>query len=239
MSQLEEHCVECGTKVATISDTPLCSKVCQKKYAMRMIRNMSDKNAWCPTCSKEFDSVKCVCYHHNNKHSFEVRRTEICEECGSVFEPSNSENFNKYCSEECFGDSKHQGFVEIQCSGDFCSKVFKCKRSLYNQHNIKYCSQSCANSGTQNPHWKNKEVRGIRDTPEYRSWKKKVHENYECCVDCGSEENLHAHHKIPISENKDMATDVSNDVILCATCHSKQHPDIPEKLFVNAGENYE
>jgi len=51
----------------------------------------------------------------------------------------------------------------------------------------------------------------------------------ECQV-CGTIENLHAHHIIPVSIG---GLDVSeNGEALCASCHADRHPDVPRGLFL-------
>jgi len=49
------------------------------------------------------------------------------------------------------------------------------------------------------------------------------------CQKCGSAKNLQAHHIIPISVGG--ADDSNNGVALCAECHAKKHPDVPQELF--------
>jgi hypothetical protein len=225
MSDIAKRCVECGTQVPTISETPLCSKDCQIEYAHRMVRSMSDDTAWCPTCHTEFDSIQSVCYHHNKSHTFDLHRTAICEQCGDVFRPTNSNNPSKYCSEECFGKDKTATKFEIECKN--CGSLFK---SLQNQR--KFCSEDCYLNTEHNPFYQGGSS-NIRRTAEYRQWRQIVHNKYDDCNKCGATENLQAHHIVPVSEDEELATDVDNGVLLCGECHSEEHPDMSTELFKN------
>jgi len=225
MSDIEKRCVECGTEIATISDTPLCSKDCQIDYAHRMVRNMSDDEAWCPTCQESFDDVKRVCYHHNKSHNFELYRTEICENCDEQFRPSSSSNPSKYCSEKCFGEDNRVELDTVYCKN--CGDSFE----TYPFQDVEFCSKSCSTSREFHWNWSGGND-NVRNTAEYREWKSSVHDRFNSCNSCGSTENLHAHHIVPISEDESLATDVNNGVLLCGDCHSKQHPKIPKELFV-------
>ncbi len=57
---------------------------------------------------------------------------------------------------------------------------------------------------------------------EYNTWKKVVLEqdNYEC-QKCGSRENLHCHHIIPVKLEPLFVLDPDNGIVLCENCHYK------------------
>ncbi|KKN34681.1 hypothetical protein LCGC14_0791080 [marine sediment metagenome] len=55
--------------------------------------------------------------------------------------------------------------------------------------------------------------------------KVKVRDNYSC-QECGSREKIQGHHKIK--------NDDDSLITLCALCHSKSHPDMPQALFLNS-----
>jgi len=227
--EIEKRCVECGTEVPTISDTPLCSKDCQQDYADRMIQSMSDEDAWCPTCGNEFESVKSVCYHHNKKHSFEVRRQKTCNNCGSTFVPSNHENDNKYCSEECFGKGNRAELVTLTCQ--YCDDNFSV---LPCRDNVIFCSKSCANMGENNTNW----IDGRSYEDNYaKNWKSQrqvaIERDFHKCRICGMTREQHreeygkdleVHHKIPIATFDDLekGNQLYNLITLCCSCHRKQ-----------------
>jgi DNA-directed RNA polymerase subunit RPC12/RpoP len=58
----------------------------------------------------------------------------------------------------------------------------------------------------------------------YRGWRKLVlsRDDYTC-VQCGSTDNIQAHHIKLFSEFPELAFDVDNGMSLCATCHSEIH----------------
>lgn len=48
-----------------------------------------------------------------------------------------------------------------------------------------------------------------------------------CCQRCGGTKHLQRHHTI--------AGDDSSTILLCAECHSKEHPNIPKQVFLWGG----
>ena len=50
----------------------------------------------------------------------------------------------------------------------------------------------------------------------------KANANY-ICSQCGSTENIQAHHRVP--------GDDSTLIVLCAECHSIEHPEVPKSLI--------
>lgn len=206
-----------------------------------MINGMSDDDARCPECGRrDFHSVKTMLYHHNTKHADkkELRRTEACEACGEEFVPKNSENPNKYCSEECFGLSDSggrpsDGFVTYVCSRDGCGETNTVRRSVRRlMPRGAYCSPGCGVPRREEHwNWQGGSDR-VRKTIEYKQWTKRIHESGDSCEVCGASSNLQAHHIVPVVEAPERATDVSNGRLLCGPCHSGMHPDVPDKLFL-------
>jgi len=45
------------------------------------------------------------------------------------------------------------------------------------------------------------------------------------CQKCGSQENLHAHHIIPVSKDKSRSLDINNGITLCKECHKEKHAE--------------
>lgn len=43
------------------------------------------------------------------------------------------------------------------------------------------------------------------------------------CIKCGSDKHIHVHHIVSISENGELATDISNGACLCKKCHTDFH----------------
>lgn len=54
-------------------------------------------------------------------------------------------------------------------------------------------------------------------------WSAQVKARDGKCLDCGSVENLHAHHVLPKSTHPELKLDVSNGRTLCYGCHKKWH----------------
>jgi len=88
----------------------------------------------------------------------------------------------------------------------YCSDKCKQECPLYNSHGI-------------DPF---KKVEKPYTQEEYHIWKNLVLEqdNYEC-QKCGSKENLHCHHIIPVKLKPLFALDPDNGIVLCKTCHYK------------------
>ena len=205
----------------------------KREITEEKIRNMSDSNAYCPTCNQEgFKSIRRMLYHHNKKHMFEVRRTEICEYCENVFVPKNSENPNKYCDEICFGlaQKEETEHVTFTCKRDDCNSERTVYKNYYEKYNPEYCSVDCNMSGKENYFW-NGGNNNIRQSKEYRNWRKEIHKQSEECEECSASNNLQAHHIVPISKNEELATDIENGKLLCGDCHSKKHENLAEELF--------
>lgn len=69
-------------------------------------------------------------------------------------------------------------------------------------------------------------------TSQDKQWAKEVlkRDSYQC-QHCGIREKLQAHHVLPYAKYPDKRLDLDNGITLCATCHSKQHPELPSYLF--------
>jgi len=205
----------------------------KKELLQEKIRNMTNEDAYCPTCNEDgFNTVKTMVTHHNNHHMTEVEYETVCEYCETAFTPTNPHNPNKYCSDSCFGMAEREKteYVEIECDQDDCDNTRIMLKSAYKSIGAEYCSRSCANKGEAHWAW-NGGTGGIRSTPEYHQWRKEIHNSRDDCAECGSTDNLHAHHIVPISENKSLACDVDNGILICGKCHADKHPELSEKLF--------
>ena len=61
-------------------------------------------------------------------------------------------------------------------------------------------------------------------TNQANGWRFRVlHESFNRCAICGSTENLHAHHIIPISHSQEHEFDPRNGIALCERCHHLVH----------------
>jgi hypothetical protein len=65
----------------------------------------------------------------------------------------------------------------------------------------------------------------MKTAKSLREWAQIVKERDGHCVDCGSAENLHAHHVKRKSQHPELSLDVDNGVCVCLQCHAKRHDD--------------
>lgn len=71
---------------------------------------------------------------------------------------------------------------------------------------------------------KTKDVEEIRNTKEYKTWVKDVKErDGHCCVLCGLDKNIEAHHVESYKYNVDRRLITNNGITLCHWCHKKYH----------------
>ncbi|KKN44543.1 hypothetical protein LCGC14_0692230 [marine sediment metagenome] len=79
--------------------------------------------------------------------------------------------------------------------------------------------------GNGNSNWKGgltKLVKGIRRSPEFLQWRKAVLEkDNHTCQDCGSKDNVNAHHIKSLIEHPELIFEVSNGLTLCEICHKR------------------
>lgn len=132
-----------------------------------------------------------------------------------------------FCSRMCQRKGKIKRLKNIiikECK--ICKKEFKpqpCRAKT-----ASYCSIQCMAigrgkrmRGKNHPNWKG----GVskRDSRS-RIWAKRVKQRDKECVDCGSKNNIQAHHKKEWAENKDLRYDLNNGETLCSICHALRHP---------------
>jgi hypothetical protein len=68
------------------------------------------------------------------------------------------------------------------------------------------------------------QVHSLRRQLRYKLWKEQVFEKLgRKCQHCGTEENLHCHHIEGFRENAKLRYDVDNAMVLCRSCHTKEH----------------
>jgi len=100
----------------------------------------------------------------------------------------------------------------------------------------RFCSDTCGMAwfsrmwrGPAHHHYNpNKDTKEkIKRSLEYGRWRALVLERdgYQCRK-CGSGEDLHAHHCIPLSQDLTKALDVGNGLTLCIACHQTTHPEL-------------
>lgn len=55
------------------------------------------------------------------------------------------------------------------------------------------------------------------------NWAEEVKERDGKCLHCGTDQDLHAHHKKPKSTHPELALDPDNGMTLCYRCHKAEH----------------
>ena len=78
--------------------------------------------------------------------------------------------------------------------------------------------------GEKNPSWKGGltiENKKIRNSKEYKLWRKAVIERDKECIWCGNKENLEADHIKPLALFPELRFAIDNGRALCNKCHKK------------------
>lgn len=70
-----------------------------------------------------------------------------------------------------------------------------------------------------------------RDSREMRLWRKAIIERDKKCVDCGSKENLEAHHIISWAEAPELRSDPENGLTQCVECHADNHKELKNLIL--------
>lgn len=161
--------------------------------------------------------------------------SKVCLKCSVGFK-ARKDRPGLYCSRSCAGKDKNQISHKLNKLCEVCNKEFIVKR--YRKDSALYCSNECRRKrmpkAAEHPMWKG----GISER-KYSS--RKVIRNLKKCIaecqKCGSTNRLQGHHIIKHSENKDLANDQNNILILCISCHANEHPEI--KNFILKGEVHE
>lgn len=86
-----------------------------------------------------------------------------------------------------------------------------------------------SNSSRWNPELSEEDRVGYRSYPGYYSWRREVlkRDGYKCVKCKDSTRELHVHHIIPHSVEKEKRLEVSNGASLCVTCHRDIHKNTP------------
>lgn len=131
-----------------------------------------------------------------------------------------------------------------RCSN--CGRFFSINEKYYNRQTKKgqlafFCSKTCTGKSLTKKGYvqESNRKRAKKNTSKKRKrtradkeWAKAVlkRDQYQC-QRCGSTEQLQAHHILPYAKAPTKRLVLSNGVTLCATCHSKAHPELPAYLF--------
>lgn len=209
---------------------------------------MSKKEVVCDTCKKIFWKYECKIGKHNFccqqcYNEFHSRNTKFytCEICGKQFK-GQPKNANRFCSRECYNEFHNIKEKERECPT--CHKIFIAKAS-----EDKYCSWDCYNKDRHMPagenHWNWKggisELSSKRDSANYKKWRLEIfkRDNYRC-KQCGSKNNINAHHIYSYNKYPEKRYDLNNGITLCEKCHIALHKkygyDTEEPINISGGD---
>ena len=170
-----------------------------------------------------------------------------CPVCGTKFKvwPSRLKHGRGiHCSKECQYIANREKLATgerttLTCIG--CGAEFDRLNSWLGKGKGmgKFCSRECRDEhwkGELNPNWQ--DGSGVyKRGPHWQSIKRAIlkRDNYEC-QECGSNGELHVHHKIPFRmfDDADEANHEDNLISLCPPCHRKT--DAKHK-WVKAGDS--
>lgn len=163
-----------------------------------------------------------------------------CEECEEIFTRLRSRIRHRtaLCSAECRGRWQARqrtgesaanwrgGPIRREC--ERCGEEYEVPASWSGS---KYCSRDCSAAaqsasfqGEGNPQWRGGVTALRRNRPHQRRWPRLVKERAGwLCELCDSDDEVHAHHIIPIAEDPAQMDDIDNGICLCADCHTKVH----------------
>jgi hypothetical protein len=109
--------------------------------------------------------------------------------------------------------SRRKQFTCEYCGQPFWRKQNK-NRSGH-RDTRRFCSRRCAGLSR---------FKGKRKRTGYYAWRRDVLRRDKVCQECGSDTELHAHHIKPWQDFPELRYVVDNGILLCWTCHKKQHP---------------
>lgn len=203
----------------------------------------------CPTCGREFDTLRALKIHHSKAHGESIAGVEsTCVQCGDTFRaPPSAER--RFCSKECSAAHKSETMdapfggerngVTLTC--EWCGDEYR--RAEANSKGSRFCSRECQSSAQSvefsSDDWYLQGVRGpdhpsYEGSDEYRgtNWPEQreaaLERDDRQCVNCGlsMEEHierhgceLHVHHIDPIG-NYDVVEDANTLDNLLTVCRS-------------------
>ena len=153
-------------------------------------------------------------------------RIGVCEVCRKEYRAVKDFDGrkSKYCSKECWSNRR----IDTKKNCLYCGKEIV--YSIAPSSKRLFCTRECSAKykvGENAPTYKNGKSlltpRG-KDSGGLQRRRKAIYkrDNFTC-QECGSTENINAHHIDPYDYNKSNKFDIGNGVTLCFTCHSKKH----------------
>jgi 5-methylcytosine-specific restriction endonuclease McrA len=192
----------------------------------------------CPVDGCSFESTKTgVSVHTTKTHN--IVNTEICDFCRKEFKkcPSKVTETN-FCSTDCrdkyrVGENNPNYSERVKTSCANCNDELYLTEYKMKENKRHYCDEKC-----RNQHWREEKIQSGEDNPMYGGqgshWRSRsewlqarssVVNRDEMCQWCGSTEDLHVHHLIPVFAGGEKY-DLDNLCALCSTCHKNVHKRI-------------
>lgn len=210
-----------------------CSSECKYEH-MKVRETQNRKKVKCSCCGKEFlvynNRIKSkktddlFCSHECYDEFRKKRVMSVCECCGKEFEVKESvknKGYARFCSWECRTNilvgKEHPSFTGSEEVCLNCGKSFLVKKSQKDKGAGKYCSLECKYEADRIFEQNGGKFYSLAIWREIR--KKCYERDNNSCTQCGSSENLHAHHIIP--RRAGGVDELENLVTLCAKCHGK------------------
>lgn len=201
--------------------------------------NWSSEEVTCDTCGEAFlqpkhrrersDGTFCsqTCF---GKSIGEGKVSCECEYCCGRFKRYASDVTGKtFCDKGCHdayqretphlhGEQHHKwngGKVEAEC--EYCGKTFHKHPSKVGRGDRVFCSRKCSGlHKRRNPRENGRDIR--RTAAWYDVREQALERDSGRCRVCGFDQDLHVHHRKPISDGGDPLS-LDNLLTLCKTCH--------------------
>ncbi len=206
------------------NDNNFCSKECHnnfmasKKYSGKNNPLYNKQKVKCDVCDKEFEKIPSEINDNNfcskecfNKFQKKERKT-VCDWCGEIIErmPSQTDRCeHNFCDFECYGKWKSENIIK--------EKTNFWKGGVTEKGYYYGCN------------WEEQREKTLK------------RDGYKCQL-CDSKKDLVVHHKRPLrtfDKTKEnwykKANDLDNLITLCRSCHSKQHHNEKESMYVLIG----
>lgn len=207
-----------------------------------------DSDHDCPTCGRDFSSLRAMRVHHTKSHGESLVATqETCHSCGATFIDNRNRDRDpdrRFCGNECrlewmagWEGDRHprHNSVTVQCA--YCGQEVERARNRIENYNMSFCDPKCfgkwrsERTGEDHPLWQGGKA------PYGEGWddekKEMVRErDGRQCQRCGLPEGkqvesngrkLAVHHIIPARrfDNPEERNAMDNLITFCDTCHRR------------------
>lgn len=216
----------------------------KEEYTTKSIESGHRLVKICPTCGKEFTTIKSKDLKYCCKECADKAKEKVntCDRCGKVLD----NKWAKYCP-DCLKQVKHDNNynrVETKCA--YCGKPLSVIPSRFNSNEYCYCDSTCMAkdyerrfSGENSPTWKGGKRHYKGGWLKARD-KARERDNYTCqrCGltedEQGSQMDVHHIRNYRLFSDKTEANKLDNLVCLCHKCHSFIHSNSNiDKLYLN------